>query len=302
MAKHWFRSPDDKRLRAGWRILLFFMMFAGISAVLQLGTRAILGSLHAGGTLVLGLIAIAATIAVYVARRFLDRKTFVSLGLGGANIAWKDLAFGFTLSGVMAATVFCAMWALGLVTDVRLTWGDGSMTAWLLVTALLPTIFIGYWEELVTRGYLFQNMREGMGPGIAIVVSCLLYGLMHAANPNASVLSTAIIIMFGFLRLYGYLATGFLWLPMGMHIGWNFFQGPVFGYAASGQASAQVVLSHSPAGPVWLSGGAFGPEASVLIIPVIGAALLVMRAWANRDELRAEKISRSRGMLRSPAS
>lgn len=282
MAEHWFRSPEDGRLRAGWRILLFFVLLAGISVALQLTTRAMLGSLPAGGTLVFGLIAVAATVAVYLARRFLDRKSFVSLGLGNAAIAWKDLAFGFALSGTMAASIFLLMWVSGLVTGVRLTWGDGGMTAALLLAALVPTIFIGYWEELVTRGYLFQNMREGMGPGLAIVVSCLLYGFMHAANPNASVLSTVIIMLFGFLRLYGYLATGLLWLSMGMHIGWNFFQGPVFGYAASGQASAEVLLSHSPAGPEWLSGGAFGPEASVLMIPVVIAALLVMHGWAKR--------------------
>jgi membrane protease YdiL (CAAX protease family) len=286
MANHWFRSPEDGRLRAGWRIFLFFVLFVGLSVAFQLSTRAMLGSLQAGSTLVLGLIAIAATIAVYVARRFLDRKSFVSLGLGNAQVAWKDLAFGFTLSGAMAAVVFLIMWALGFVTDVRLSWGDGGMTAALLIAALVPTIFIGYWEELVTRGYLFQNMRDGMGPTIAIVVSCLLYGFMHAANPNAGILSTVIIMLFGFLRLYGYLATGLLWLSMGMHIGWNFFQGPIFGYAASGQASAAVLLSHAPAGPAWLNGGKFGPEASVLIVPVILTALPIMRAWSKRRDFK----------------
>lgn len=287
MAKHWLRSPLDGRLRAGWRILIFFLLLVGIAAPLQIGTRAILGKLPAGGALVLGLIAVAATIATYVARRFLDRKSFVSLGLGRMDIAWKDLVFGFFLSGAMAATVFLILWAMGLVTNVRLAWGGDGMTTGLLLALLVPTIFIGYWEELVTRGYLFQNLREGLGPGIAIVVSCLLYGLMHAANPNASLLSTLIIMLFGYLRLYGYLATGLLWLSMGMHIGWNFFQGPIFGFAASGQASSTVLLAHSQTGPEWLNGGAFGPEASIIVIPVVLAALLVMRSWAKRREMNS---------------
>lgn len=108
----------------------------------------------------------------------------------------------------------------------------------LLLAALVPNLFIGYWQELVTRGYLFEIVRENMGPVLAVAVSCLLYRFMHTANPNASILSTVTNMLFGFLRLNGYLATGLLWLS----IGWNFFQDPVSGYGASGEASTQVLL------------------------------------------------------------
>ena len=148
---------------------------------------------------------------------------------------------------------------------------------------LLSTILIGYWEELAFRGYLLQNMIDGMGLSVAVVVSCLLYGATHAGNPNAGVLSTLIIVLFGFLRIYGYLGTGLLWLSMGMHIGWNFFQGPVFGYAASGHAEDLTVISHQTAGPDWLTGGQFGPESSLITVPVVLLALLAMRFWAHRS-------------------
>lgn len=147
---------------------------------------------------------------------------------------------------------------------------------------LLTTILIGYWEELVFRGYLLQNMVDGLGLRVAVIVSCLLYGAIHAGNPNAGMLSTLIIVLFGYLRIYGYLGSGLLWLSMGMHIGWNFFQGPVFGYAASGHAEKLTVVSHRAAGPDWLTGGDFGPEASVITVPVIVLALLAMRYWVRR--------------------
>ena len=284
--KNWLRNPVESRLRAGWRILVFLALFIALAVGGQLGTRAVLGSLPKGSTLTFAIIAIAATISVLIARRYLDRKSFLSLGFGGRSVAVKDLVFGFFLSGVMAACVLALMLAVGVIENLRFNWGQGGMTILALLAALLPTIFIGYWEELVNRGYLFQNMREGMGIVAAVIVSCVLYGVLHAANPDASWLSSTIIVGFGLLRLYGYLATGLLWLSIGMHIGWNFFQGPVFGFAASGHVEANTLLSHERVGTEWLSGGDFGPEASLLILPVLGLAFIAMYVWA-RSPLRA---------------
>ena len=275
-------SPDDGRMRAGWRILIFLVMFMGLSIGGQVAIRAALGGFPKGSGLVFVLLATTATIAVLVARRYLDRKSFVSLGLGDLGRGWKDLLFGFFLSGTMAAIVFSAMFGFGLIENLAISVSVGEAIA-LLTLPLGITILVGYWEELVFRGYLLQNMAEGMGMLLAIGVSCVVYGLVHAANPNASILSSTIIVLFGFLRIYGYLATGLLWLSIGMHIGWNFFQGPVFGYAASGHVEDRTVLTHVPSGPDWLSGGAFGPETSLITVPVVLLALVVMRYWSRRD-------------------
>ena len=274
-------SPDDGRMRAGWRILIFLVLFMGLSIGGQVAIRAALGGFPRGSGLVFVLLATTATIAVLIARRYLDRKSFVSLGLGDFSRGWKDLLFGFVLSGVMAATVFGVLVGFGLTADVAISVSVGEALA-LLALPLGLTILIGYWEELVFRGYLLQNMAEGMGMPLAIAVSCIVYGLVHAANPSASVLSSTIIVLFGFLRIYGYLATGLLWLSIGMHIGWNFFQGPVFGFAASGHIEDQTVITQTPTGPEWLSGGDFGPEASVVTVPIVVLAIVAMRLWSRR--------------------
>lgn len=287
MNMRWLRSPNDGRLRAGWRILFFVLLLAAINAALSTGLRAVLGGLPKTSALVLVILASSATLATSLARRFLDRKDFVSLGLTNPRIAWQDLLFGFVLSGIMAATIFVAMIALGYIGNVEITASGGAVVA-MLAAPLLLTVLIGYWEELVFRGYLLQNMAEGLGMKTAVVVSCLLYGAVHAFNPNASVLSTLIIVLFGYLRIYGYLASGLLWLSMGMHVGWNFFQASVFGYAASGHVEDNTLFRHEPTAPDWLSGGVFGPEASVLTIPVVLAALVAMRAWVRRRSVVAD--------------
>jgi membrane protease YdiL (CAAX protease family) len=288
MVKNWFINSDDLRLRAGWRIAVFMLLLMALAVAGQMGVRALLGGLPRTSTLVLVIIATAATLAVLIARRYLDRKSFVSFGFNDVRSGSLDMLFGFALSGAMAGLVLWLMVAFGHVTNVQIQWA-GLSTALLLLAALLPNLLVGYWEELVFRGYLLQNMREGLGLKIAIIVSCILYGIVHAANPNATMLSSAIIVLFGFLRIYGYLATGMLWLSIGMHTGWNYFQSTVFGFAASGHVEKETLFTHDATAVDWLSGGAFGPEGSLLIIPVLLLALLAMRAWSTRH--------RSRGLL-----
>lgn len=274
-----FRSPEDGRLRAGWRIAAFLAIFYTVALPLLFGLRALLG-FSKSSPMVIVIIAASATLAVYIARRWIDRKSLKSLGLKRGMRGLADVAFGFLLSGLMAGVVFGAMLAMGFISNVQV-----SAISWPMAGVLAGSLFVmalvGFWEELVFRGYVLQNMAEGMGMKTAIVISCALYGLIHAANPNANALSTAIIMLFGYLRIYGYLSTGQLWLSIGMHTGWNFFQATVFGFAASGHAEAQTLLTHDDQSADWLSGGKFGPEASVLTIPVVLFALVAMRLWSR---------------------
>ena len=275
----WFRSPRDGRLRAGWRIATFLAIFYTVALPLLFGLRALLGFSKSSPVIIV-IIAASATLAVYSARRWIDKRSLASLGLRGGIRAATDAAFGFLLSGIMAGSVFSAMLALGLIGNVQVLAADWSMVG-VLTGSLLVMALIGFWEELVFRGYILQNMAEGMGLKSAIIISCVFYGLVHSANPNASLLSTAIIVLFGYLRIYGYLSTGQLWLSIGMHTGWNFFQATVFGFAASGHAEARTLLTHETVAADWLSGGDFGPEGSVLTIPVVLIALAVMRMWSR---------------------
>jgi membrane protease YdiL (CAAX protease family) len=277
-----FRNPEDGRLRAGWRILGFLAVFYALALPAVFGLRELL-QFSKSSPLVVIIIALTATPAVYLARRWFDKKTFVSLGLRFDRLAVADLVFGLFLSAAMAGVVFLAMWSLGYIDNVHIALsGQAALQA--LAFALLMMAFVGFWEELVFRGYLLQNMAEGLGMNKAILISCLLYGLVHSANPNATLLSTGIIVLFGYLRIYGYLSTGQLWLSIGMHTGWNFFQAAVFGFAASGHAEEATLIAHESQAANWLSGGQFGPEASVLTIPVVLLALLTMRFWSRNRQ------------------
>ncbi len=299
---HFFINSREARLRAGWRILIFLLLFLGFSTLI-FAIRPLLGDITKRefienySIIVVMVLAAGASLMVLVSRKLLDKKTFVSLGLTWNKRALYDLLFGFFLSGLMAGLIFLVLALFGFIkfegfNDLkRFEPQEGAfdfvhfmslLSLASIAVLLVEHILVGYWEELVFRGYLFQNMVEGMGNKIAIVISCIIYGLIHAANPNAGILSSLIIVLFGFLRIYGYLLTNMLWLSMGMHMGWNFFQGPVFGFHASGHEMI-TVIKQADLGPGYLSGGDFGPEGSLLIIPIIFLALWIMRLYSRRQ-------------------
>lgn len=295
-----FFNSKEKRLKAGWRILVFLIIFFSLSSLIFV-VKPIMGDitkrefLENYSLIIVAILAFSATVSTLLSRKFLDKKTFISLGLRFDKQALKDLFFGFLLSLIMAVTFFFLLLSLGLIEYngfdfQKFTLNSSSdfiqimsvVTLGSLGLMLLEHIFVGYWEELVFRGYLFQNMAEGLGLVISIVISCIIYGLIHYTNPNATLLSSVIIMAFGFLRIYGYLCTKMLWLSMGMHIGWNFFQGPVFGFAASGHKKTTLLMHTFISEKEYLTGGEFGPEGSILIIPILILALIVMKWYSEK--------------------
>jgi len=142
------------------------------------------------------------------------------------------------------------------------------------VTAMLAAGAIG--EELIFRGYGLQMLIAGAGPWATILPVGVLFGLLHAANPAASRLSSAITAGFGILFGYAYLRSRDLWLPIGLHFGWNFTL-PLFGVNISGLRIRITGYEMSwTLGSIW-SGGEYGPEASVLTTIALG--LLVVYLW-----------------------
>lgn len=295
-----FKNIKDKRLKAGWRILLFLLIFLSFSTLIFI-IKPIFGDitkrdfLENYGVIIISVLAIGATISTLLSRTFFDKKSFISLGLKWNKQAIKDLLFGFLLSGLMAGSFYLLLISFGLLDFIGFNFENLDsnksfdfvefmrvLTIGSLGLMLIEHILVGYWEELVFRGYVFQNMIEGLGLTIAILISCFIYGIIHYMNPNATILSSIIIAGFGFLRIFGYLGTKLLWLSMGMHIGWNFFQGPIFGFAASGHKKANLLQHSFTSEKEYLTGGEFGPEGSIFIIPIIMLSLLLMKWYSDK--------------------
>lgn len=131
-------------------------------------------------------------------------------------------------------------------------------------------------EELIFRGYPFQHLERGIGAVQAIVVFSILYGLLHVLNPGAGRWGVINTILIGIVLAVAYLRTRALWLPWGIHFGWNAALGFLFGFPVSGFRFFNVIRRTYPVGPKWLTGGPYGVEASATGTVAILVGLLVV--------------------------
>ena len=208
-------------------------------------------------------------------RRF-ERREVAEFASEGA---WRELGAGLVLGGsLFAATI--GVLALAGVYRVA---GSGAIAA--VGLTLLLSIAAGTIEEIVFRGVVFRIVEEQGGTGVALAASALLFGGLHWINPQATVRGIAgIVLLGGILLAAAYVLTRRLWLPIGIHVGWNFAEGGIFGVPTSG-VRTPAMLDGELVGPEWLSGGSFGPEASVVAIAIclaVGLALLVLARRRGR--------------------
>ncbi|MGF1505827.1 MAG: lysostaphin resistance A-like protein, partial [Anaerolineae bacterium] len=197
---------------------------------------------------------------------------------------WIDLGFGLLLGAVLMAGIFLIELAAGWVTVTgTFVAAEGNAIVG-IVAVLIAFLCVGFYEEVLSRGYHLVNLAEGFSglgkaPAIALatLLSSALFGVLHATNPNASALSTFNIFLAGFMLAAGMLLTGKLAIPIGLHITWNFFQGAVFGFPVSGLSPVATVVAVEQGGPALLTGGAFGPEAGLIGVAAmaVGIALTV---------------------------
>ena len=150
-----------------------------------------------------------------------------------------------------------------------------------LAKALFMFLVVAVGEEILFRGIVFRMLDERWGTWVALIVSALIFGFVHITNDNATVWSSvAIAVEAGLLLGAAYKWAGNLWLPIGIHWAWNFFQGPIFGFAVSGNAT-QSLIKPAIDGPLWMTGGTFGAEASVPAF-VLGLAAAVLFIFIKR--------------------
>ena len=127
----------------------------------------------------------------------------------------------------------------------------------------------------------------------AILLSSVIFAVSHTINPNSIWYSTIPGILFAALFLaYGWFRSGALWLPIGLHIGWNLFEGPIFGFPVSGLDTVRL-LAHSITGPTLWTGGDFGPEAGLIILPAIAVGSGLVWVYTRRRPKPADLARRT---------
>jgi uncharacterized protein len=181
--------------------------------------------------------------------------------------------------------LFCAVYAVYVLTGVASYRGVRGFDG--VGEVLLIAIVAGFGEEILFRGVVFRILEESLGSLPALILSAALFGLMHAGNPAATTFSSvAIALEAGGMLAAAYIWSRSLWLPIGIHLAWNFTQGGIFSQPISGNAATGLLdfpLS-AQASPL-VTGGAFGPEASIVSLAVcvsLGVVFLALAIRAGR--------------------
>ena len=282
-----FVHPGEGRLRTGWRLLVFALLFFALQMLLTLLLSLAFRQRFPVWmrTLPVGeaLMALALTASVVIARPWIDRRSFASLGLTWDGRAARDLIFGVGLTGLLMGLIFLAEGAVGWLHVRAFAWtvSPWGETLRMLGEALVLWILVAWNEELLFRGYLLINLRDGMGTTWAVVLSSLFFAAAHGANPHMGWTALLGLVLAGFFLADGWLTTGRLWLPIGLHLGWNLFEGTVFGFPVSGLNLPRLIVT-SIHGPELITGGAFGPEAGLIIVPALALGAWIMHWRARR--------------------
>jgi membrane protease YdiL (CAAX protease family) len=273
-----FISPTEPRLRAGWRLLIQTVLLIVFGVIVSI-VAGFIGSIGGPIGSIWGQVVnfIIVTGSVYVARRWLDKRSFESLGLKLSMQALLDLLAGIGIAGLQMGFIYLLMLGLGWLTFEGFAWEVDPMNVVIIsvLTFFVVFIFAGWNEELLSRGYHLQTIASGLNLFWGVVISSAVFGLLHVFNPNATWVSTAGIFFAGIYLAYAYIRTKQLWLSIGLHIGWNFFEGVVFGFSVSGLEDIYKLIRIRVHGPELWTGGAFGPEAGLIVLPslLLGAGL-----------------------------
>jgi hypothetical protein len=230
----------------------------------------------------------------------LDHRTLADFGLSFNRVWWLDFGFGLALGALLMGLIFVTEWLAGWVTvvDVWHVQLPGVTVVGSLLGALLIFTVISITEEFLARGYHLRNLAEGFnfpgsGPRVALLIAWLisssLFGLLHVFNPNATWYSTLALMVVGLFFGLGFVLTGSLAIPLGLHLTWNFFQGSVFGFPVSGNSFDGVsIVVIEQGGPALWTGGAFGPEAGLIgaVAILLGCGLTV--GWVRWRQGRVQ--------------
>ena len=216
----------------------------------------------------MGLIPLA--LIIYTFRKYIDRKSISSMGFSLQNRT-RDIVAGFLIAVILF--VFGSL-ILVLLKAICLTYIGFDLTSFLLSLVLFT--IVAFNEEILMRGYILNNLMGSTNKYLALLISAVIFSVLHGMNANVSLLALVNLMLAGIILGSTYIFTRNLWFPISLHLFWNFFQGPVLGYSVSGMKISSI-FKVTLTGSDTVNGGQFGFEGSLVctVLLIIAIALIM---------------------------
>jgi len=217
-----------------------------------------------------------AVVSVVIFRLFIDRRSLGSLG-------WDFEAFpGEATTGLFMGPALLGIAALLMMASGHLQWVDISFDPSLLFVSFGLMALIAFSEEMVFRGYILGNLLDSLAnKWVALLISGILFAAFHFTNPGIHTLAFVNLFLAGLLLGINYIYTRNLWFSFLFHLSWNFVQGPILGFRVSGLSLPSLLVAE-PKGDLFITGGDFGLEGSILNTTVSVIALLALALYFER--------------------
>ena len=201
--------------------------------------------------------AVVSVAAVWLFRKIIDRRSFESMGFS-IDKNGAHAGTGFFLGIFLLCAGTCILYF-----SKNLQWTDISFNGNDLFISFGLMVIVAFYEEIVFRGYILNNLLESVNKWLALIISAFIFTLAHISNPDFSIVGAVNILLAGILLGLNYIYTRNLWFSIMLHFTWNFFQGPILGYEVSGMP-LKSLLQHVIQGSELVTGGKFGFEGSLV--------------------------------------
>ena len=269
-----------------WRIVAFYLICGVLQGGLQVaggiivGPRAIQSAVVYQWTFLVSVV-----VTTYVMLRIVDRLPWSTVGLDRAAASPRLVVKGAALGGLTIAIASLLLLSTHMLridqTAPGSWWGEAGHSA----VALLPAATL---EELFIRGYVFALLRRTAGWKLALIVTSVVFGMLHAWNPGADPESILAVIVAGFFLGMILLATGSLYAAIAAHFAWNWVMAGALHIAVSGIPSGDPDYRVVDSGPDWLTGGPWGPEGGLAAVAVMFVAIFYLYGrYLRRMESKA---------------
>lgn len=295
-------TNKNKEIRSGFKIALFIILYTILSVTLGSFLLSIIYSIAnirkpieskkveeylystEVGVLLLQLSGfIVMLISVFIVLRIIENKRFKNIGFNSIKENAKGLLMGLILGAGSMTVIFMV-----LLISRNITLKESLMNPNFTSNALWGIalyIIVALNEEILCRGYIQTTLNQMGKPWLSAIITSVTFSALHLGNPNVKTIGLLNIFLVGLLFSYMYIKTKSLWMPIGYHFTWNYFQGNVFGFHVSGTTQSKGVYNIEIVRENILTGGSFGPEAGILATIVIMIGVIIVWKLASYKKI-----------------